>query len=173
MNRRGFLTRLASGVVGLSLVDVEWVPTPITGHIDPLAPLTDINAMTADFVKRLAARLPDLRASFTPGAYTVGDHGLNQQLGIDFAVTKREMDRGLNPDQYLVPAATAMARRLGRMTAFGALPVDLGALEYEAALATDEVTGVAVRGVRFFDDDRPHFMTPHWKVRFDVLGMAA
>ena len=33
MNRRTVVTRLASGVVGLSLVDVEWIPTPPTLNI--------------------------------------------------------------------------------------------------------------------------------------------
>lgn len=177
MNRRSFLTRLASGIVGVALVDVEWIPTPSTLTIPESAALTDMDTITAEYLRRLVNQLNQPWRPFTgrfiPGAYRLGEHGLIEQLGIDMQVSKLEIERGLNPDAYLEPAAYQMAQAINKkhLKAFGALPVNLHMPDLEAAVATDEATGVAVRGLRFFDIDF-EYGHPHWKMRFDVLGAA-
>ena len=168
MNRRSFLTRLASGVVGLSLVDVEWIPTPIIREIAHAAPLTDLNTITAEYLRRLVQQLSGFRASFVPGDYA----GMDTHLGIDFMVSKQQMERGLNPYEFIDPAAGRMADEIQRrkFVAFGALPTNLHAVD--AAVATDELTGVTVRGLHLFDLDIERGC-PHWEMRFDVFGKAA
>lgn len=167
MNRRSFITRLASGVVGLSLVDTEWIPRPVYSHLSSTAPLTDIEAITSEFLKRLVHCLPDLRSTFVPADYVRGMSG-SSQLRIDMMLSPLEMERGINADAYLEPAAYHMAHAINdkRLRTFGALVVDIPGVD--AAVATDETTGATVRGIRAYNLDRRA-----GELRFDVLGKAA
>lgn len=186
VNRRAFLTRLSSGIIGLSLVDVQWVPTAIRSAIDPTAPLTDINAITAAFLRELVEPidgnpLSALRGRFVPGDYMLGGaNGFDQQwnIGVDTGE-----DGAVDLERYLSPAALQMRHTLvqRRLTRFGALPLPTG---IEGAVATDHVSGVTVRGVRaydvigagFEDEETGEWVetrSPGWMLRFDVLGSAA
>lgn len=172
MNRRNFLTRLASGAIGLSLVDVEWIPTPPALNLSAAAPLTDISTITAEYLRRLVGQLDrpwrEFRGVFVPGTYALGDHDLTEQLGIDMMLSVQEMTNGINTEMVLVPAAHRMAHEIDRkgLRAFGALPATFPGVD--AAVATDEKTGVTVRCVQFYDIEWDAF-----KMRFDVLGKAA
>ena len=85
VNRRNFLTVLSSGLVGVSLVDTQWIPTPIeTTLAIPDGPLTDIRIIAAEMVRLMAAQMPSLRAEFIPGNYELGsNNGLTTQFGVD------------------------------------------------------------------------------------------
>lgn len=184
VGRRTFLTRLASGIVGVSLVDVQWVPTAVSSQIHPAALLTDINAITAAFLREVVTADPvsQLRGQFVPGDYTLGPGGFDQQWNIACDVG----DSGaVDLERYIRPAALQMRHRLiaHHLTRFGALPIPRGG-GVEGVVATDHVSGVTVRGIRTYDplgagyedevtgewvETRP----PGWLLRFDVLGSAA
>lgn len=167
MNRRALLTRLSSGVVGLSLVDIQWVPGAITSEIPLVAALTNIEAITAECLRCVVNELPQWRGAFVPGDYTLGFNGMNAQYGIDLEVSDVQFKYGINPVEFLVPAASRLATEIERhkITSFGALGVDIP--NSHAAVATDEGTGITVRGVQYYD------IWPRWIMRFDVLGKAA
>lgn len=185
MNRRAFLTRLSSGIIGLSLVDVQWVPTAIRASIDSAAPLTDINAITAAFLRELVTPGPweslPIRGQFVPGDYTLGLGGFDKQWNI---AVDTDDHGAVDLECYIRPAALQMRHHLieDRLTRFGALPIPRG--DIEGAVGTDQLSGVTVRGLRVYDilgsgyEDEVtgewiEISPPGWRLRFDILGSAA
>src|SRR3990167_4199950 len=146
VDRRTFLTRLASGVIGVSLVDVQWVPTAIRSHINPTDPLTDIHAITAVFLREMMTptqrndQVAQLRGQFVPGDYTLGVGGFDKQWNI--GVNPGD-DGPVNVERYITPAALQMRHKIltTRLTRFGALPLPR---DIEGAVTTDQVSGVTV-----------------------------
>lgn len=173
MDRRHFLTRLVSGVVGISLVDAQWIPTAITSHVPLTADLESIDWMASEFIKQIALAMPDFRGRFVPGVYAVGDGEMTAQYAIDWAHRPT-----LSPDRVIreciVPAASQLSDVIQRkgMRAFGALPIPH--IDCEGAVAMDETLGVSIRAIRQWMPYEPMTDTPgHWINRVDVLGKAA
>ena len=197
MKRRTFLSVLASGVVGVSLCDVEWIPTPIQSTQPvPTGLLTGLDQITAA-VAREVGRVLDWRGEFVQGDYSLGMAGMTDQFCVDVGLDEREWAAGVRHDRIIVPAAHAIAQRVRDhgLHRFGALPIPGGACE--GLVATDEQTGVTVRGLRAFsvgrtyvrpiyreahedgpyDDDDLEVIgeelvdePPGWITRFDILG---
>lgn len=202
MNRRRvFLQVLSSGVVGLSLCDVEWIPTPITST-QPLSTglLTGLDQITAA-IAREVGRVLDLRGEFVPGDYALGMAGMTDQFAVNVVIAADEWTRSVQQDRIIVPAAYALAERVRDrgLNRFGALPLPPFGSVADALVATDEQTGVTVRGLRAFnigstymrpiykeehdappyddDDDNREVIweelvetSPHWVTRFDILA---
>jgi hypothetical protein len=169
MNRRLFLQRFASGLIGASLVDVQWVPTAQTIALPTINPakLTTIDEITAEMVRLMAAEWHKPRATaLHDRAYRLGERGLTTQFGIDMRFGP---DEAVHAEAHLLQVAarlTTYAKDLN-VTAFAALPVphDLK----EVAVASDERTGLVVRGIRWFDI----YEEPQYRIRFDMLGAPA
>jgi hypothetical protein len=166
VNRRSFLTRLASGVVGLSLVDVEWMPGAIERTIAATGELTDIDQIAAEILRRMVARAPDLRGRFVPGDYRLGMPGMTDQFSVECLPYKD----GMLPERDLEPAAAVLVNYLNdkQLTSFGALPIPRG--DYEGAVATDAGTGLTVRAIRIYDIGIEYPHEAGWRHRFDILG---
>lgn len=164
MNRRAFMTVLGSGLVALSLPPLEWVPGVQAAALSALD-LSTIDGVTAAMVREMAALMPDLRGTFIAGAHHIGAHGLNHQWNL--AVSGEE-DGSLALDTRIKPGAEALMANLRDKRTFGALPT-LGLGDCDAAVATDERTGLCVRGIRRFalGDD---FLPKGWNYRFDVVA---
>jgi hypothetical protein len=156
IDRRSFLTRLVGGAVGLSLVNVEWVPTPIVRHVT--GDLSTIEGATSEFLRRMVEAAPDTRAVFVPGVRGIGAEGMTNQWNVVF-------DDLLNVRQHIQPHVASLMKRVAGYRAFGALPVDIHGVD--ATVAMDERTGLAVRGVRQYDVYSDELL-----YRFDVLGRA-
>lgn len=156
------------------MVDVEWVPHALTSELAASAPLTDINALTAEYLRRLVVKMPDVRATYVPSDQEIWS-STPRAYNVHFDVSPEIMAQGVHPEHFLEPAAEVTARKLRehQWLAFGAMPVDVGGPDVEAAAAVDERTGIAVRGLRVFNEDAPYFTHPRWMVRFDVLGRPA
>lgn len=176
MKRRTFLTRMASGIIGVSLVNVEWVPTAITSQLPSAgAAFTDPHQITAEFLAEMVrGPLRGWQGQFVPGNYMIGEGLMNSQCNISYKADE-VLSRGELKERYITPAANALAKNVIRkeMRAFGALPMPTH--EYcEWAVAMDEATGVAVRGLQVWIPYDPiHDTPPYWAHRFDVLGKAA
>lgn len=170
MNRRSFVTLLGSGIAALCLPEVEWVPTAPTSTLagPRTKTLTDIAEITTELLHQMALRLPNLRGRFVPGVYQIGHESMTSQWN---AVTMLDEGTGVDVTENLVPAAKGLARAIGdqRLDVFGALQVNIPGVD--AVVATDERSGLAVRGIRMYDicpHDPP--FAPGWRYRFDVLG---
>ena len=169
MNRRSFLTILSSGVVGLSLVDVEWIPTAIQSTTPlPSGLLTGLNQITAA-VAREVGHILDLRGRFVPGDYSFGMASMTDQCSVDIGLDEYAWASGVRHDATIVPAAHVLAKRVrdGGLCRFGALPIPV-AIE-DGVVATDELSGVTVRGLRAFTLGST-CSPPHWVTRFDIIG---
>ena len=176
MDRRTLLTRLASGIVGVSLVHTEWIPAAMTSELPPTAsPTTDMRWQVADFLAEMVnGPLHGWDGRFIPGHYTIGSGGMTDQFNISY-----EPGFGLSREELLArcihPAAIALSRKVhhNNLYAFGALPIPVlpGVDRIEGAVATDKVTGVTIRGLRVFIPYDPVQNVPeHWVDQFDVLG---
>lgn len=159
MNRRSFITRLASGLVGVSLIDVEWVPTAIAAPLQ--ADLSTLDGVTAEVLRLMTQRIDGFRAAFIPGQHTLGERGMTHQWHVQ--MTPRSSVYEVDSRRDLEPAAAYLAQEARDWHQFGALPIALfGA---EGALAVDGVTGIAVRGIRQYD-----VQTDMMYDRFDIFG---
>jgi hypothetical protein len=164
MNRRAFVTLLSSGLVAFSLPPLEWIPGVPDTVIAP--DLTTIDGITSALVQAMAARAPDLRGLFIPGALRIGEHGLRHQFNI---AVEPYADGRIDQERCIKPAAHALMQTLSErgLQRFGALPTN--GLECDAAVAMDERSGLCVRGIRQYalvDDFRPE----GWRYRFDVVA---
>lgn len=172
MKRRSFLTLLSSGVVALCLPDVEWVPTTPSGVLAPAASetLTDIGQITVAVLREMTTRLPDLRGTFLPGSYLIGHEGMTHQWNVGLA--PEGDNAGLTLKRSIVPAAAALAARVHEkeLRRFGALPIPSVLYAEDAAVATDERSGLSVRGLRQYQLGDRYGMDEGWLYRFDVLG---
>ena len=198
MNRRRFLSVLSSGAVGLSLVDAEWIPTPFTSTQQlPTGLLTGLDQITAALAREMG-RVLNLRGQFVPGDYKLGMAGMTDQFVVDVGIDEQEWAAGVRHDAHIVPAAHALAEQVRDhgIHRFGALPVPYNG-GTDGVVATDQQTGVTVRGLRAFmigqsymrpiyntdssaapydDDDREVIgeelveVPPRWMTRFDIIG---
>lgn len=195
IERRRFLQVLASGVVGLSLVDIEWIPTAIQ-RTQPLSPghLTGLEQITAALARAVGQEL-GVRGIFVPGDYRLGDEGMTEHVSVDIGLDDQAWARGVEPERTLLPAAAALANLLRDrdVQRFGALP--LPGIVTEALVASDQASGVTVRGIREWtigtgytvpvyadhdedvdEDDLVQIgecwvdVEPRWMTRFDILG---
>ena len=184
-----------SGVVGLSFVDIEWIPTAITSTQPlPSGLLTGLDQITAA-IAREVGRLADIRGAFVPGDYRLGMAGMTDQFSVDVGVDDQGWIAGVSHDAAIVPVAIAFAQHIRDrgLHRFGALPLPLGG--EDALVASDELSGVTMRGIRAFlpghtymrpiykeapddtdDDDleiigeEPVEVPPRWMPRFDIIG---
>lgn len=164
MNRRSFLTVLSSGLVALSLPPLEWMPgVPIDAVA--AADLTTVAGITAAMVREMAALMPDLRGTFMPGAYKLGEHGLRSQWNI---AAEAEADGSVSQSFVIKPAARALMDNLREKRIFGALPIT-GLEGCAAAVAIHERTGLCVRGVLMPNHEDVYGRKLPW-YRFDVVA---
>lgn len=197
-SRRRFLQVLASGAVGVSLVDVEWMPTAIqsTQPLTSTGLLTGLEQITAALA-RAVGQEPGVRGTFIPGDYRLGDAGMTDHINIDIGLDEKTWASGVDQERHILPAAAALAHMLRDrdVRQFGALPLPPEGTVDEALVATDQASGVTVRGIRAWnigggyhrpiyaehdedvdDDDLVQIgerwvdIEPHWMTRFDILG---
>lgn len=186
--RRVFLQLLTSGVVGLSLVETEWIPTPITSTMVPASgPLVDIEAITAECLRRTAAQLVDLRGSFVAGDYRLGDGGFTDQLNVGGPLSDKDRTLGIDPVGCLEPIAHGLANevRYRELQRFGALPLLRDGSP--GAVASCQRTGLTIRGIQYYDiggttmyeicndegeqiGEQAIMRPPEWLMRFDIIG---
>lgn len=174
MNRRSFVTLLSSGLAALCLPQIEWVPSgPTSELVVPSADavLTDIDQITAEMLRQMTQRLPDLRGTFVPGAYRLGEHGLTDHWNVQLqpSVMRSNDLQGLTVRESIAPAAAVMVEKVrgAGLRRFGAFPCAMR--DIQAAVATDERSGLSVRGLRqyFLGDE---LQPEGWMYRFDVVG---
>lgn len=161
MNRRSFITRTAAGLLGVSLVDVEWLAHPISRPL--VANLSSIEGVTAAVLAEFCQGFSGRARSTTAGQ--MGDDGLSKQYGVEAMAARG--DQALTLERQIRPAALSLVARAKDFRTFGCLQTQ--GLACDAAIAKDNASGVCVRGVRMYANEW-YPRTEGWMYRFDVVG---